>query len=262
MRSTRGAVLTAVALALLAALVTIMVNRPGGTPGLSLCGERRAAVAGGAYVIQNDEWNSTAPECVSYSRAGAAFTVSGTSISQSSGGKPGGYPSVFAGCFYGTCTSGSGLPRRVSSVTPGSITSDWTTTQPAGGSYDAAYDIWFSTVGGTGGFPDAAELMIWIGHQGPPRPLGGYPLGTVRVAGRTATVWYGYNSAGGPPAITYELSSPVSSVSGLDIGAFVHDAMDWGFLRPNWYLIDVQAGFELWQGGQGLATDQFSVHVR
>jgi cellulose 1,4-beta-cellobiosidase len=34
-----------------------------------------------------------------------------------------------------------------------------------------------------------------------------------------------------------------------------------GYIRASWYLIDVEAGFELWHGGAGLATKSFSVNV-
>src|ERR1017187_7336194 len=34
-----------------------------------------------------------------------------------------------------------------------------------------------------------------------------------------------------------------------------------GYIQPSWYLIDVEAGFELWQGGAGLATNSFAVNV-
>ena len=34
-----------------------------------------------------------------------------------------------------------------------------------------------------------------------------------------------------------------------------------GYIRMSWYLIDVEAGFELWRGGAGLATDSFSVNL-
>jgi cellulose 1,4-beta-cellobiosidase len=41
----------------------------------------------------------------------------------------------------------------------------------------------------------------------------------------------------------------------------VADAVKRGYISNSWYLIDVEAGFELWQGGAGLATKSFSVHV-
>ena len=52
-----------------------------------------------------------------------------------------------------------------------------------------------------------------------------------------------------------------TSVRDLDIGQFAADALRRGYLRKSWYLIDVEAGFELWQGGAGLATHSFAVTV-
>ena len=34
-----------------------------------------------------------------------------------------------------------------------------------------------------------------------------------------------------------------------------------GYTKSSWYLIDVEAGFELWQGGAGLETNSFSVNI-
>ena len=52
-----------------------------------------------------------------------------------------------------------------------------------------------------------------------------------------------------------------TSVSGLDVGALAQDAVSRGYLSSSCYLIDVEAGFELWRGGAGLATGSFSVNV-
>jgi hypothetical protein len=94
---------------------------------------------------------------------------------------PSGYPSIYQGCHWGNCSSGglSSDPVEVSDLTPGAVTSSWSTTQPGGSAnaYDVAYDIWF------------------------------------------------------------------------------------GYTQSDWYLIDVEAGFELWQGGAGLETNSFSVDV-
>jgi cellulose 1,4-beta-cellobiosidase len=57
------------------------------------------------------------------------------------------------------------------------------------------------------------------------------------------------------------MTSPATSVSGLDLQALVADAVSRGYIQTSWYLIDVEAGFELWQGGAGLATNSFSVTV-
>jgi len=254
----RVAVAVAAALLLAVALIVVAVTRSGAP---QLCGTQHRPVADGAILLQNDEWNSAAAECISYSSADPSFSVAITSISMPAAGSPGGYPSMSDGCFYGYCTRGSGLPRQVSSLTDEAVTSDWTTTQPAGGRYDVSYDIWFNTTAYTSGHPDGAEMMIWLADDGSVRPLG-TQQGTVDIGGQSYLVWYGYGSGNSVPTVSYQAISPVSQVSDLDIAAFAQDAWQRGYLQPNWYLIDVQAGFELWQGGRGLATNAFSVHVR
>jgi hypothetical protein len=269
-RRTWGAALAAAAaVAVVIATVVVAIS---GASGPALCAKQDKAVAGGGYIVQNDEWNSPATECIQLSGngstggsaaggSGAAFTVANSAISNSSAGAPGGYPSEFAGCFYSACSRGSGLPRQVTALGPGTLTSDWDTTQPQGGVYDASYDVWFATSASTSGRPDGAEMMIWIGHQGGAHPSGS-SQGTTTIGGRTYQVWYGTNQGSNVPTVSYELASQVSQVSGLDIGAFAQDAANRGWVQRNWYLTAVQAGFELWQGGQGLATNSFTVHAR
>ncbi|MGD0554070.1 MAG: hypothetical protein ABSA93_03725 [Streptosporangiaceae bacterium] len=249
----------AAALLLVVVLIVVIVNRSSAPA--QLCGNQHRSVAGGTFVLQNDEWNSAATECISYDAAAPSFSVATTKISMPADGSPGGYPSMSHGCFYGACTRRSGLPRLVSDLNDGTVTSDWTTTQPAGGRYDVAYDIWFNTTAWTSGAPDGAEMMIWLADDGSVRPLG-TPQGITSIGGRSYQVWFGYGSGNSAPTVSYQATSPVSQVAGLDIAAFAQDALQRGYLQPNWYLIDVQAGFELWQGGQGLATNAFSVDVR
>jgi hypothetical protein len=150
----------------------------------------------------------------------------------------------------------SGFPIQVS-VLP-AVTSNWTTTQPAAGEYDVAYDIWFNSTPTTSGQPDRAELMIWIAEAGGPTPAGSV-VGAVTIGGATWNVWEGPMPTW--TYIAYVLTPPVTAVSNLDIRAFVNDAVARGFIDPASYLIDVEAGFEIWQGGQGLATNDFSVTV-
>jgi hypothetical protein len=72
---------------------------------------------------------------------------------------PGGYPSIYKGCHWGTCTTGSGLPVPVANLAPGKVTTSWATTQPGTGAYDVAYDIWFNQTPTTAGQPNGTELM-------------------------------------------------------------------------------------------------------
>lgn len=224
----------------------------------ALCSSQRRAVAGGAYMVQNDEWGSGAPECVAVA-SGGGFAVSKSAIANSPNGSPGGYPSIYRGCHWGVCTPDSGLPVPVSKLlSPGTVTTSWATAQPSTGSYDVAYDIWFNQTPTTSGQPNGAELMIWLNHNGPIQPYGSKAT-TATIDGRSYQVWFGQQ---GWNTVSYSMESGTTSVQDLDIGKFVADAISHGWIQKSWYLIDVEAGFELWQGGAGLATDSFAVNVR
>lgn len=222
----------------------------------TLCNSQTLAASGGAYTIQNNEWGSSAPECIS-TDGNADFTVANSSISNSTSGAPGGYPSIYRGCHWGACTSNSGFPIQVSALHTGTVTSSWNTSQPGGGNaYDVAYDIWLNQAPTTGGQPNGAELMIWLNHNGSVQPFGSQVASNVSIGGRGYNVWFGNQ---GWSTISYTMTSPATSVSNLDIGQLVADAVGRGYIQNSWYLIDVEAGFELWQGGAGLATNSFSV---
>ena len=166
--------------------------------------------------------------------------------------RPGGYPSIYKGCHWGACTSGSGFPIQVSALHTGTVTSSWSTSQPRGGNaYDVAYDIWFNQAPTTNGQPNGAELMIWLNHNGSVQPFGSQVASNVSIGGRGYNVWFGNQ---GWNTISYTMTSPATSVSNLDIDQLVADAVSRGYIQNSWYLIDVEAGFELWQGGAGLAT--------
>ena len=72
-------------------------------------------------------------------------------------------------------------------------------------------------------------------------------------------MWEGAQSWG--DTVSYVMASPATSVRNLDVGALTADAVRPGYVQKSWYLIDVEAGFELWQGGGGLATNSFSVDL-
>jgi Glycosyl hydrolase family 12/Ricin-type beta-trefoil lectin domain len=223
----------------------------------TLCNSQTASVAGGAYIVENNEWNSSASECIS-TDGNADFTVANSSISLS-GGAPGGYPAIYKGCHWGDCTSNSGLPIQVGSVTPGTVTTSWTTSQPGGGAYDVAYDIWYNQSPTTSGQPNAEEMMIWLNHTGGVEPAGSVVASNVSLGGHTYDIWEDQMSSW--KDVSYVMTSGTTSVSNLDIGTLAADSVSRGYMTDSDYLIDLEAGFELWQGGVGLATDSYSVNV-
>jgi hypothetical protein len=223
----------------------------------TLCNSQTAAVAGGAYTVQNNEWNSSAPECVT-TDGNADFTVANTSISNAVGGAPGGYPSIYKGCHWGACTSNSGLPIPVSSMTPGEVTTSWSTTQTSG-AYDVAYDIWYNQTPTTSGQPNAEEMMIWINHAGGVQPFGSVVASNVSIGGRTYTIWEGRMSIWN--VVSYVLNTGTTSVSNLDVDLLAADSVNRGYMTNSDYLIDLEAGFEIWNGGTGLATNSYAVNI-
>jgi hypothetical protein len=227
----------------------------------TLCQSQTASVGGGAYIVQNNEWGSSASECIT-TDGNTDFTVANSSISNSTSGAPGGYPSIYQGCHWGACSAGglSTDPIQVSNLTSGKVTTSWSTTQPGGSNdYDVAYDIWFNQTPTTSGQPNGTELMVWLNHNGPVQPFGSEVASNVSLGGHTYNIWEGTQSTWN--TVTYTMTSGTNSVSNLDVGTLAQDMVSRGYTKSSWYLIDVEAGFELWQGGAGLATNSFSVNV-
>jgi cellulose 1,4-beta-cellobiosidase len=227
----------------------------------SLCDSQTASVAGGGYIVQNNEYDSTASECVT-TDGNADFSVANSSVDNGTGGSPAAYPSIYQGCHWGACSTGglSSDPIQVSALSPGEVTTSWSTTQPGGANaYDVAYDIWFNQTATTASQPNCTEIMVWLNHDGSVQPFGSTVASGVNVGGTTYNIWEGAQSSW--DTVTYDMTTPATSVSDLDLYPIARDAVSRGYLSASCYLIDVEAGFELWQGGAGLATNSFSVNV-
>ncbi len=210
-------------------------------------------INGKAYVVQNNVWGATTPQTLSVDNTTGAFTVIQSGHNNSSNGAPASYPSIFKGAHWGNATLDSGMPIMVGNI--GSVNSNWDITLGSG-AYDCAYDIWFNTTPTARSQPDGAELMIWINHQGGPQPAGS-KVATATIAGTDWDVWF---SQMGWKYVAYVRTTPATSVN-FDINAFIKDAVSRGYIQNSWYLIDVEAGFELWQSGVGCASNSFAVTV-
>jgi hypothetical protein len=275
--STRGrsllavvAVLTVVVLGGVAALLLgshdgqvtpTKTSGPGGQAATKICEEDTTPASHGTYIVQNNEFGSSASECVT-TDGNAAFTVANSSIDDATDGPPGGYASIYQGCHWGKCSAGglTSRPIEVSNLTEGKVTTSWSTTQPGGSNtYDVTYDIWFNRTPTTSGQPNCTELMVWLNHDGSVQPIGSPIASDVSVGGHVYNVWEGGQPWG--DTITYDMTTGASSVGGLDIGKLAQDAVRLGYLPRSCYLIDVEAGFEIWHGGAGLATNSFSVNI-
>jgi hypothetical protein len=240
----------------------------------------KTAIGGGAYIVQKNEWGSTQPQCVNVNSTG--FVVSSSSITRNTNSDPnapGGYPSIYQGCHFSTnstdCSdpNASHLPLVVTNIA--SAISSWNTihSQPPTDVYDAAYDIWFNSQPQvpTAAMPDGTELMIWLKKQGAINPAGNPPDATAPptpLDNATWDVWF----APADPAhsrnwkiVSYVLKTSNtaaisdSAVTQLDILAFINDAIHRSYVDSSSYLISVEAGFEIWEGGTNLTTNSFSL---
>jgi hypothetical protein len=210
-------------------------------------------ISGGTYIYQQNEWNSTSQQCASIDDSTGAFTLTSANMSVPTNGAPATYPSIFKGCHWGECTVNSGMPIRVSDLA--GATTSWSTTQVASGAYDVAYDLWFHSSPTTTGQPDGTEVMIWMNSRGGVQPFGSR-VASANIAGKQWDVWIGQQT--GWKIISYVLVPGATSFTNLDTKALIDDAVSRGSINPAHYLIDVEAGFEIWQGGQGLASNSFS----
>jgi chitodextrinase len=251
-------VVTAVGAVLLAGLTGGQAALAAVTPNVTSCTSTATptgttSIQGGEYIIQDNEWNSTAEQCVNYT-SGTAWSMSTANFNLPTNGAPATYPSIYKGCHWGLCTpTNDSMPIQVSNLA--TATSSWSTTQPATGAYDVAYDVWFNSTPTTKGQPDGTELMIWLNSRGGVQPFGGQ-TGTANVAGANWNVWTGQQTSW--KIISYVLNPGGTSFTNLNVKALIDDAVSRGSLNRSHYLIDAEAGFEIWQGGQGLATNSFS----
>jgi hypothetical protein len=217
--------------------------------------DKWATIAAGDYKIQTNEWNSSLQQCITFT-GGTAWSVTTANFNLPTNGAPATYPSIYQGCHWGNCTGNSGLPIQVSKLT--SATTSWSTTQVSSGAYDVAYDLWFNGMPTTSGQPDGTEVMIWLNSRGGVQPFGSQTA-TASIAGLNWKVWTGQQSAW--KIVSYVLNPGGTSFSNLNVLALIQDAVSRGSLNPSNYLIDAEAGFEIWQGGQGLATNSFSFNA-
>ncbi|KAA2252259.1 cellulose-binding protein [Solihabitans fulvus] len=241
----------AAALAIAVGAAGIVIAAPTAQAATTTC-SGTGTISTGDYLIQANEWNSSSPQCITYT-GGTAWSLT-TANFNLNGGAPATYPSIYKGCHWGMCTPNSGMPIQVSNL--GSATTSWSTSQPASGAYDVAYDVWFNSTPTTTGQPDGTEVMIWINSRGGVQPFGSQ-TGTSSVDGMNWSVWTGQQTSW--KIISYVLNPGATSVSNLDLKALFNDAVARGSINPSNYLIDVEAGFEVWRGGQGLGTNSFSV---
>ena len=209
----------------------------------------------GQYTISCNVWGSTPGEqCIEASSDSTYFSV--THSTHNSSGVAA-YPFIYKGCHWGHCTQDSGMPVRISEVVNAPFS--WSIDiNNAGGTWNAAYESWFSITGGTA--PNAAELMIWINYAGGAGPAGS-KVATVTIGGTDWDVYFAdWSQSAGWYYIAYKKTTVATSVT-LDLKDFIDDSVARGYLEPEWYLDNMEAGFEIWRDGEGLTSNSFLASI-
>jgi hypothetical protein len=221
---------------------------------IELCGDDTTEVNNGEYTVMNNIWGEGAGEqCINVN--GTSFEV--TYSTHTNGSQVKAYPVIYKGCHWGHCTADTNrnMPIQVSKINTATFSMS-IDTSGVSGTWNAAFEAWFSQIGG-GDPANGAELMIWINRGGGAGP-GGSQVGTVNIGGASWDVYYAdwdWNY------IAYIRTSGTSSVSNLNFKEFVNDCVSRGYVNSSWYLDAMEAGFEIWAGGQGLTLNSYSATV-
>ncbi len=239
-------------LAITATVVGLLAAQP--AQAVVICEQFGTTVAG-SYIIQNNRWGTSATQCINTTSNG--FTVTQQDGQGNTSGAPVSYPSIYLGCHYSNCSPNSPLPKQISTI--GTANSSIGVSYPSSGTFNGSYDIWLNADTNVSGVQDT-EIMIWLNRQGNIQPIGSQ-TGTANIAGRGWQVWTGSN--GQNNVVSYLFTGSVITSFSFDVMDFIRDTFTRGsqYGTSAWYLTSIQAGFEPWSGGVGLAVNSFSASV-
>jgi len=74
-------------------------------------------------------------------------------------------------------------------------------------------------------------------------------------------VWSGPGLNVGSTALTYRRVEGADGAVALDLRAFFDDALERGTATQDWYLLGVEAGFELWRTSSAFMTERYEVRI-
>jgi len=256
MRRLRVAAIAATLVA--GAIVTVIAGAAPAQAAPVICDKFGATrILNGQFIVMNNVWGADTAQCIDVNQSGG-FTVTQAAHNKPTNGAPAAYPAIYAGCHYAAtpadCTSGSGLPMQANSSTFPNVRTSVNYTYPAGGTWNAAYDIWFDPTPRIDGQNTGAEIMIWLNFQGGINPAGSRVVQSVNLAGGTWEVWF---ASVGWNVVTYRRTSATTSLN-FAVNTFYADAVSRGFAQSNWYMTSVQAGSEPWVGGAGMTVNSFT----
>jgi hypothetical protein len=230
----------------------------------------------GNFAVQNDTFSgSTGQLCIQAMRGGATcsgFVATFNGFNSTVQYTPGAFPSLVygwqAGNFYGGYGGGTTVATLTADTT---VSTDWSFSVGSGVStYDAAYDIWFAPAAAPDTANGGLELMVWLQYTGvnPAGSNADAPIATVNSTVTGGTMPFGVHTAtvssGGSSwtYLAYLASTQTSSVSGLNLKPFLADAVQNRGLGSAWYLLGIQAGFEVYSATGSITVNSFDVNIQ
>lgn len=202
----------------------------------------------GSYFLMNNVWGSGAgSQCIwlnSTNSWGVNASHTGSGIKA--------YPALVRGCHWSACSSNSGLPKQINSL--GSVNTSWTQSF-TGSAGNAAYDIWFDNSSNPGNRAAQYELMLWLQYRNQQPIAENYDgngnaipfASNVSLGGRT---WNVYRRG---DVFSFLLTSQSSSIN-VSVKPIIDYCVARGWMSSSAYLISVQAGWEIIQGGTCTTT--------
>ena len=234
-----------------------------------ICDQYGSAIVAGQdashYIVQNNRWNNNVPgeQCIKVidqiGAQGPGFTIAKQTGTAPTNGAPVSYPSIYLGCHYNNCSPGTNLPMQVEAIKTANTNISLKYT--GGAIFDASYDIWLDPRPIKDG-KNAREVMIWLNRRGDIQPIGSN-VGNAKIAKLAGVVWpKRHNRRHLIRRAVYHLEHDFNV---LDFIASVRDFAarfpECGKKIDGFYLTSIQAGFEPWKGGVGLAIERFQASV-
>jgi hypothetical protein len=203
-------------------------------------------------IIKNDNFGGT-DECLLNHNLGTNYQVVSSAAASKTNAVMA-YPEIYTGCSWGICSPGTTLPVPLSQAGQPEVA--WDTAEQAPGRWDAAFDIWFNAVPIMTGQASGAEIMIWLNAKHHP-----VPRGTLKVwiDGQHWYLqhWTAHHHGAHWRYIQFRRVHPTWRVDQLRLMPFILRAESMNWIKPEWWLLNIEAGFEIWRGGTGLATRSF-----
>lgn len=234
-------------------------------PGVALAGQGKPdnsfnecrtdkAFPDGRYEVNNNNFVGKR-ECLTGTRGVPAFRVNVSDASSKTSGSDA-FPNVFVGCSWGRCSPHSWLPKKLAGL--GNPKTTFEGDEKASGTWGAGYDMFFDPKPIHDGQAHV-ETMIWLNSRNAYDPAGHWPLVTIDGTQWWAMTWETTGASGKHwRYVQFRRKTPVTGVKNLALAPFVAYLRQKGWVTPDWYLLNIEAGFEIWSGGKGLAVRNFS----